>query len=142
VIRGNAAGPFSRPRHIQAIDYGRAEKKPTLRREGFGRVGKRVTVKPGPSDTKVAMLITGDELRELKRLTVDMAEAFGLGRRIEAYSGKRPLGFYRWDLDCLLAVTENAIQDNDEYSDKTSSAYTALRRLHVQLRDEYSKAYG
>jgi hypothetical protein len=88
------------------------------------------------------MLITGDELRELKRFTVDMAEAFGLGRRIEAYSGKRPIGFHKWDLDCLLAVTENALQDNDEYSDKTSSAYTALRRLHVRLRDEYSKAYG
>jgi hypothetical protein len=88
------------------------------------------------------MLITGDELRELRRFTVDMAEAFGLDRRIEAYSGKRPIGFHRWDLDCLLAVTENAIQDNNEYSDKTSSACTALRRLHVRLLDGYTKAYG
>ena len=54
---------------------------------------------------------TGDELHELKRFTIDMAEAFGLDRRIEAYSGKRPIGFYRWDLDCLLAVMDLALKD-------------------------------
>ncbi len=42
----------------------------------------------GPHDGKLTILITGDELHELKRFTVDMAEAFGLDRRIEAYSGK------------------------------------------------------
>jgi hypothetical protein len=56
-----------------------------------------------------------------------MAEALGLDRRIEKYSGKKLIGFYRWDFDCLLAVTGNALQDNSEYPDKTSSAYTALR---------------
>jgi hypothetical protein len=50
-------------------------------------------MKPGPNDRKVAMLITGDELGELKHFTVDMAEAFGLDRRIEKYSGKRPITF-------------------------------------------------
>ena len=45
-------------------------------------------MKPGPNDGKLTILITGDELHELKRFTVDMAEAFGLDRRIEAYSGK------------------------------------------------------
>ncbi len=99
-------------------------------------------MKPGPNDRKVAMLITGDELGELKRFTVDMAEAFGLDRRIEKYSGERPINFYRWDLDCLLAVTENALRDNGEYPDKTSPAYTALKRLHIRLPDEYDKAYA
>jgi hypothetical protein len=98
-------------------------------------------MKPGPNDRKVAMLITGDELGELKRFTVDMAEAFGLDRRIEKYSGKRPINFYRWELDCLLAVTENALKDNGEYPNKTSTAYRALRRLHDRLLDEYKKAY-
>jgi len=47
-------------------------------------------MKPGPNDVKPTLLITGDELPELKRFTIDMAEAFGLDRRIEACSGKRP----------------------------------------------------
>jgi hypothetical protein len=69
----------------------------------------------GPKDVKLAILITGDELHELKRFTIDMAEAFGLDRRIEAYSGKRPIGFYRWDLDCLLAVMALALKDQRAY---------------------------
>ncbi len=44
--------------------------------------------KPGPRGVKLAILVTGDELHELKRFAIDMAEAFGLDRRIEAYSGK------------------------------------------------------
>ena len=49
-------------------------------------------MKPGPKDVKLKILITGDELHELKRFTIDMVEAFGLDGRIEAYSGKRPIG--------------------------------------------------
>jgi len=78
-------------------------------------------MKPGPRDVKLAILITGDELHGLKRFTIDMVEAFGLDRRIEAYSGKRPIGVYSWDLDCLLAVTDNALKDTHPYPDKTSS---------------------
>ena len=37
-----------------------------------------------------------------------MAEAFGLDRRIENYQGKRPIGLFSWDFDCLLAVIEDA----------------------------------
>ena len=48
-------------------------------------------MKPGPNDVKLAILITGDELHELKRFTTDMVEAFGLDRRIEEYSGKRSM---------------------------------------------------
>ncbi|MGD0185242.1 MAG: hypothetical protein ABSC25_08320 [Roseiarcus sp.] len=99
-------------------------------------------MKPGPNDAKLAILVTGDELRELKRFTIDMAEAFGLDRRIEAYTGKRPIGLYRWDLDCLLAVTDNALKDRREYPDRTTSAYTALKRLQVRLQEEYKKFYG
>ncbi len=45
-------------------------------------------MKPGRGDVKLAILITGDELDELKRFTIDMVEAFGLNRRIEAYAAK------------------------------------------------------
>ena len=61
---------------------------------------------------KLTILITtGDELLELQRFTIDMAEAFGLDRRIEAYAGKRPIGLYRWDLDCLLDVLDLNLKD-------------------------------
>ena len=95
----------------------------------------------GPKDVKLAILITGDELHELKRFTVDMAEAFGLDRRIEAHSGKRPLGLYRWDLDCLLAVTDLALKDSRAYPDKASSAYAALKRLRDRLQEEYRRIW-
>jgi hypothetical protein len=54
----------------------------------------------GKYDRKHHLLITGAELRELKEL--DLAESFGRDRRIERYEGKRPLGLYRWDLECLV----------------------------------------
>jgi hypothetical protein len=98
-------------------------------------------MKPGPNDVKLAILITGDELYELKRFTIDMVEAFGLDRRIEAYSGKRPIGFYRWDLDCMLAVMDNALKDPRAYRDKPSSSYAALKRLHDRLQQEYRRVW-
>ena len=70
-----------------------------------------------------------------------MAEAFGLERRIEAYSGKRPIGFYRWDLDCLLAVMDLALKDQRAYPDKASSSYAALKRLHDRLQEEYRRLW-
>ena len=99
-------------------------------------------MKPGPRDVKLTILITGDELHELKRFTSDMSEAFGLDRRIEAYSGKRPIGFYRWDLDCLSAVIDNALKNQRAYPDKASLAYAALKRLQDRLDNEYRSAWG
>ncbi len=98
-------------------------------------------MKPGPNDVKLAVLIAGDELLELKRFTIDMAEAFGLDRRFEAYSGKRPIGLYRWDFDCLLAVMDLALKDQRAYPDKTSSAYAALKRLRDRLQEEYRRLW-
>lgn len=98
-------------------------------------------MKPGPNDVKLAILITRDELHELKRFTIDMVEAFGLDRRIEAYSGKRPSGFYRWDVDCLLAVMDLALKVTPAYPDKTSSAYAALKRLHDRVQEEYRRLW-
>jgi hypothetical protein len=54
-------------------------------------------MKPLPGDHRHRLLITGDELRELKRHTGAMAEAFGLDRKINNYKGSRPITLYRWD---------------------------------------------
>jgi len=81
----------------------------------------------------------GAELRELKQL--DLAESFGLDRRIERYQGKRPLGLYRWDLESLLAVLSLALdRPDDSYSRPANQR--ALKKLHDRLQGEYESAYG
>ena len=87
------------------------------------------------------MLITGEELAELKQHTWEMAEAFGLDSRIDRYQGKRPIGFYQWDMDCLIAVVESALDDTAEYPSKDSSGYVALMRLYSRLEEECRQAF-
>ena len=98
-------------------------------------------MRPGPNDVKLTILMTGDELHELKRFTIYMAEAFGLDRRIEAYAGKRPIGLHRWDLDCLLDVMDLALKDQRAYPNRSSSACVALKRLHDRLQEEYRRIW-
>ena len=98
--------------------------------------------KPGSKDKKVSLLIAGEELTELKRITWQMSESFGLDTRIENHRGKRPSGLYSWDFECLLAVIDDALRDGKEYPDKTTSGYNALTQLSGRLRDEYHKAFG
>ena len=94
-------------------------------------------MKPGSKDKKIKILISGKELSELQRHTWSMAEAFGLDRRIENYQGKRPIGFSRWDLDCLIDVIDIALDDPRDYPDKSSGGYKALKELHYRLKNEY-----
>ena len=77
----------------------------------------------------------------MKRLTSDLAEAFGPDRRIDGYSGKQPIGLYRWDVDCLLDVMDLALKDERSYPDKTSSAHAALKRLRDRLHAEYRRLW-
>ncbi len=98
-------------------------------------------MKPGPKNKKIKILISGKELSELKRHTWSMVEAFGLDRRIEDYQGKRPIGFYRWDFECLIDVIELALKDSKEYPDKNSEEYKALKNLHDRLKEEYEKNF-
>ncbi len=94
-------------------------------------------MKPGSKDKKIQILISGIELSELQRHTWSMAEAFGLDRRIENYQGKRPIGLYQWDLDCLIDVIEMALNDPKDYPEKESAEYNALYGLHNRLKKEY-----
>ena len=92
-------------------------------------------------DPKVYLLITGQELDELKRHTWLMAESYGFDKRMERYQGKRPMGFQRWDLDCLIASIDVALFDDKEYPSKDSEEYQTLSRLHQRIKDEYVKAF-
>ena len=93
-------------------------------------------MKPGKYDRKHQVRITGAELRAVKQL--DLAESFGLNRRIEHYQGRRPIGLYRWDLECLLAAVSVAIEQNPFISRQDRGA---LRRLHDRLQAMHDAAY-
>jgi hypothetical protein len=99
-------------------------------------------MKPGPRDHRHKLRIYGAELRELKRHTGSMAEAFGLDRKIDEYAGVRPITLYRWDLDCLMAVIAFALQDKSEYPDESAQEDQDLAMLDERLRREYEAVYG
>ena len=98
-------------------------------------------MKPGSADIKIHIQIEGEELLELKRHTWAMAEAFGLDSRIERYQGKRPIGLYRWDLDCLVDVIGFVLNDPKAYPSQSAPGYLALRRLQQRLQDRYRQAF-
>ncbi len=99
-------------------------------------------MKAGSRDTKIHMLITGDELAELQRHTWQMAEAFGLDSKIERYRGRRPIGLWRWDMDCLIDVVSMALDDTTEYPSRETAAWVSLRNLHTRLKEEYAEAFA
>ena len=98
-------------------------------------------MKQGTNDKQYKILITGQELEELKKFTGDMAEAFGLDSRIDKYQGKRPIGFYPWDLDCLEDVLSMAVDDTNEYPDKSGPGYEAIRNLYDRIKQLHKVAY-
>ena len=99
-------------------------------------------MKPGRRDIQHKVRITGDELRELKRHTGSMAEAFGLDSKIEAYKGSRPITLYRWDLECLMDVIICELSNPRKYPDMTTPEYLALKSLGERLHEEYNRHYG
>ena len=99
-------------------------------------------MKPGARHKPYRILITGRQLAELKRFTWGMAEAFGLDRRIENYNGKRPIGFYRWDLDCLQDLTELALADTEEYPDQSGPGYESMKLLNDRIKRLGAQAYA
>src|ERR1022692_2459613 len=80
-----------------------------------GQKGEQ-SMKPLPGDYRHKLLISGDELEELKKHTYSMVEAFGLDRKIEKYMGTRPITLYRWDLECLMNVIDLALKDERDYA--------------------------
>lgn len=66
-------------------------------------------MKPEKNDIKVYIKFEAEELELLQENTWQMAESFGLDRRIDNLTGKRKVGFYSWDLDCLESVVSDFI---------------------------------
>lgn len=99
-------------------------------------------IKPGSRDKKIPVLISGHELLELKKFTWMMSEAFGLDRRIENYQGKRPIGLYSWDFECLLDVLDSAVKHKEEYPDENAPGWKSIDRLFRHLSAEYQTHFG
>jgi len=77
-------------------------------------------MKHGKNDKKTEIKFEADELELLQENTWQMAESFGLDSRIANLAGKRKVGFYSWDLDCLESVVSNLQQSpkNKAIADK------------------------
>ena len=99
-------------------------------------------IEPGSRDKNVSVLISGQELLELQRFTWMMSEAFGLDRRIENYQGKRPIGLYSWDFECLLSVLDSAVKRKEEYPDKNAPGWNEINDLFSRLSAEYQSHFG
>lgn len=99
-------------------------------------------MKLGSGDKRYPILITGRELDELQRFAGHMVEAFGLDRRIGNYRGTRPIGLYRWDMDCLIDVIDIALADRKAYPKQSGPGYEALKALHIRLQQLSDQAYA
>jgi hypothetical protein len=69
-------------------------------------------MKPGSKDIKVFLKFEDAELDLLQDNTWQMAESFGLDRRIAKMTGKREVGFFLWDLECLEMVVADLKDEN------------------------------
>lgn len=85
-------------------------------------------MKPGKRDIKVFIKFTEDELEILQANTFHMAESFGLDRRIEKLTGKRKVGFYMWDLECIECAITFIVKDKDYFDD-----IDLIRELHKKI---------
>ena len=99
-------------------------------------------IKPGSKDRKASILITGTELDKLQRLVWMMAESFGLHRRIANYQGVRPIGLYRWDIECLVDVINSVLNDPEYYPTQDSPEYLAIKYLRDRLQVEEDALYA
>jgi hypothetical protein len=95
-------------------------------------------MRPGKKDKRYYILIAGEELVELKKYTWAMAEAYGLDMRLARYKGKKPIGFWAWDLDCLEAVLDGALRD---YANSNSPEHQAMKSLMSKINGLLDEAY-
>ncbi len=91
-------------------------------------------MKPEKNDKKAEIKFDIDELELLKENTGEMAESFGLDNRIAKLTGKRKVGFYSWDLDCLECVVSDLQQSPkdkevaDRIAKKIEDAYKFINK--------------
>lgn len=94
----------------------------------------------GKKDIKVNIKFEADEFELLQDNTYQMADSFGLDRRIEKLSGKKEIGFYSWDLDCLECIVSDLINDPKDHeiavriAKKIESGYKFIEQKQVEVK--------
>ena len=86
-----------------------------------------MSLKPGSRDVKALIKFEKDELDLLQDNTWQMAESFGLDRRIANLTGKRKVGFYMWDLECLEMVASDLLTSADANKSVAESLYGKIK---------------
>ena len=99
-------------------------------------------IKPGSAERKRYILINGLELIELHRFDWLMVESYGLDRRIANYKGTRPIGLWRWDIDCLVDTIDSALDDPEFYSSHETTGDLAIKALQDRLKEERKALYA
>ena len=95
-------------------------------------------MKPGKKDIKAKIKFEIDELELLQENSQQMAESFGLDSRIGNLTGKRKVGFYSWDLDCLECVVSDLQQssENKEVADRIARKIEEGYRLIKEKQND------
>lgn len=83
-------------------------------------------MKPGSKDIKVYLKFSKQELEILQDNTYQMAETYGLDRRINRLTGKREVGFFIWDLNTLEMVVGDLKELDKE---KNTIIYTLYNKI-------------
>ena len=86
-----------------------------------------MSIKPGSKDIKAHIKFEEDELDLLQDNTWQMAESFGLDSRIANLTGKRKVGFYMWDLECLEMVAEDLLTSSEIEKSVSERLYTKIK---------------
>lgn len=85
-------------------------------------------MKSGSKDIKVFLKFTEEELSILQDNTWQMAESFGLDRRIDNLTGKRKVGFFLWDLECLEMVADDIRQQQNIDKNLKDGLYDKIKQ--------------
>ena len=88
-------------------------------------------------NTRRQVLITGDELAELKKYTIYFAECPGLDRRLANDKGKRPLGLDQRDLRCLTSIITLLLHNPNHYPNPKAPECKLMQQLLARLEVEY-----
>jgi len=95
-------------------------------------------MKPGPKDIRVFLQFERAELELLQENTYLMAESFGLDRRIDSLTGKRKIGLYLWDLECLEMVVDDIMNENNTAKTLVDGLYFKIKNA-IDSIDEARK---
>ncbi|MDZ7750895.1 MAG: hypothetical protein U5S82_04385 [Gammaproteobacteria bacterium] len=98
-------------------------------------------MKPGKKDIKTNLLIQGDELDALHDVCYVFTECFGLDSRVANYKGRRPLGLYQWDYECLISGLDYVVNNERGQQGTSSDNLELLKELLERINKIYKNAY-